>query len=97
MPESLSTLLRHADPSDRFGLAWSELKTGHIISSGEDTTVCKWFVSHSDLPDRSILSLNHHRDINAYSRLGNSLRPTHIFKCHDSCVNVSNRNLSLRP
>jgi hypothetical protein len=91
---SLDVLLCVADSPHRFGLAWSELKTGHIISSGEDTTVCKWSVPCSNLPDNSILRLYRHRDINAYSRLGNSLRPTQIFKCHDSCVNVSKRNLS---
>ena len=97
MLEALSMLLHLSDPSHRFGLAWSESKMGHIISSGEDTTVCKWLVPHSKFPDNSTLRPYHHRDINAYSRLGNSLRPTQIFKCHDSCVNVSKRDLSFMP
>ena len=91
MLESLSMLLHLAEPSHRFGLAWSDLKMGHIISSGEDTTVCKWLVPN--FPDKSTLRLYRYRDINAYSRLGNSLRPTQIFKCHDSCVNVSKHKL----
>ena len=82
-------------PVLRFGLAWSELKMGHIISSGEDTTVCKWFVPHSSLSH--ILRLPHHRDINASGRLGNTLRPTQIFKCHDSCVNVRDATAPLQP
>jgi len=94
MLEYLRMLLRLPDPPHSFGLAWSELKMGHIISSGEDTTVCKWLVPHSNLPDNSILRSYYYRDINASSRLGNSLRPTQIFKCHDSCVNVSKHNLS---
>ena len=91
--EFLSTLLHLAESLYRFGLAWSEMKMGHIISSGEDTTVCKWLVPHPNFPDNSTLTPYRYRDINAYSRLGNSLRPTQIFKCHDSCVNVSNRTL----
>lgn len=27
-----------------FGLAWSPLKTGNLISCGEDMTVCHWYV-----------------------------------------------------
>ena len=55
MLESLSMPLHLVESSYRFGLAWSELKTGHIISSGEDTTVCKWLVSHPNFPDNSTL------------------------------------------
>lgn len=91
---SLGILLHLIESSHRFGLAWSELKMGHIISSGEDTTVCKWLVPHPNFPVELDSETVRYRDINAYSRLGNSLRPTQIFKCHDSCVNVSKRNLS---
>ena len=47
---SLGILLHLIESSHRFGLAWSELKMGHIISSGEDTTVCKWLVAHPNFP-----------------------------------------------
>lgn len=55
MQSSISVLLHLVESSQRFGLAWSELKLGHIISSGEDTTVCKWLVPHPNFSDHSTL------------------------------------------
>ena len=54
-----------------YGLAWSKLKQGYLLSGSQDTTVCLWDVMAG---------------VNGSSAAGNQIQPLSIFKGHTSVV-----------
>ena len=72
---------------NRFGLAWSPLKKGHILGSSEDMTVCHWCAKI--LTDSILILVTNSppRDVNMYSK-GKNIEPLAVYSGHKSVVGV---------
>jgi len=83
-----------------YGIAWSALREGHVISASEDTTICHWWVLESKSDKGMIFSVfnfietftifyeQQYRDIQGYDKTTRVMDPLHIYRGHTAVVEV---------